>query len=285
MADDKPPSEPDRNLLNQDLARFTPLLSSGEALPPMAERYDVTAIMARCASPAAREFIFRSIDEQRQGLLPAYQLTHFLVEEHQSLCGQPHRPLFDELAASVAAQPGRQRAAKKSNLPLLAVNFTARPETEGERAQCSDLACLLEFALNEGIAPEDYPNWVKTVTLEHALEVIRAKRSAKRDKPEGKKPKTLPPNAVPAIHEVLRGAVAASDGLPSNEVSARTAGIRLSVSIVDGERLIKEYGDFIAGPASFDIVGVLAEAHGRNMIEVLYEIIDVLREPEPPAPD
>jgi len=284
MSDEPVPSDPDRNLRNQDLATFTPMLSGGEALLPMVERYDLATVKALCASPAAREFIFRNIDEQRQGLLPAYQLTHFLMEEHQSLAGQPHRPLFDELSASVASQPGRKRGAKKSNLPLLAVNFTARPVTDGERAQCSDLACLLEYALDEGIAPEDYSGWVTTVTLQHALETIRAKRSAE-GVTKRKKPEALPPQAVTAIHDVRRGALASTDGLNGDEVKEDAAGIQLTVSIMEGGNLIKQHADFVTGPTSVSIVGILSDGFKHNMIAVLYEIIDVLQTPEPTGPD
>ncbi|AZV18152.1 hypothetical protein [Mesorhizobium sp. M7A.F.Ce.TU.012.03.2.1] len=75
--------------------------------------------------------------------------------------------------------PPRKRKPNLEKAALIAITYFARPEATGEKSLCSDYACVLETAHDQGIKPEQIVTWLASTTLGDCKKATRAKRAAK----------------------------------------------------------------------------------------------------------
>ncbi|MEI9417464.1 hypothetical protein [Mesorhizobium sp. Cs1321R2N1] len=171
---------------------------------------DATEVSASEALSAAAEDLTRAMDECReqrdqQGLLPSWKsrLASFVAPFRLFLAMEAGGKAAVEHVLDQPDFPSRKRKPSPEKTALIAITYFARPEAPGEKSLCSDYACVLEAARDQGVTSEKIVDWLASTTLGACKHTIRAKRAAKS---------AMPSVATNADNPSMRTSLAAERG-------------------------------------------------------------------------
>ncbi|BCG98128.1 hypothetical protein MesoLj131b_01280 [Mesorhizobium sp. 131-2-5] len=255
------PRAPNVLLLGSKQQEFTPPYSvrTEIAAAPISDLGAAEASTSKVPFVASAE-LAQAIDECRhqrhkQLLLPSWELrwASFAAPFRLFLAMKAGGREAVEHVLKFPPFTSRKRKPSLEKTALIAITFFALPEAPGENSLCSDYACVLEAAHDQGVTPEKIVDWLASTTLDACKKTIRAKRAAKSAKPsaaadaDNPSAKTLPaaePGAIawnrPGRDGYILRAVATTTGEAAElalDLEGPESRLRLTVLDVEGEPL------------------------------------------------